>query len=262
MLFPPKKDIALMLYVMLFSLLLACNADQDLSRFVLTQEPLENTRPQPNKVLVFTKTEGFRHASIAKGVQTFTELGAAHDFSVDETAAATDFNEANLATYDVVVFLNTTGDVLNNAQQLAFENYIRSGGSFMGVHAATDTEYDWPWYGTLVGAYFNNHPEIQNAKIEVVNSDHDATAHLDQEWIRTDEWYNFRDINASIEVLLQLDETTYQGGTNGENHPIAWFHEFDGGRSFYTAGGHTESAYDEPDFKQHLLGGVLYCLAR
>ena len=132
----------------------------------------------------------------------------------------------------------------------------------MGVHAATDTEFDWPWYGQLAGAYFDNHPNIQEADMDVVNSEHPATAHLGTSWTRTDEWYNFRDMSANISVLLNLDESSYSGGEDGDNHPIAWFQEFDGGRSFYTGGGHTEASYEEPDFQQHLLGGIFYCLNR
>ncbi len=213
-------------------------------------------------LLVFTKTKGFRHGSIEKGVATLVELGENNDFTISETDDATDFNTENLEQYQGVVFLSTTGDVLTNGQQLAFERYIQNGGSFMGIHSATDTEYDWPWYGQLVGAYFNGHPSIQDASITVSNDKHPATAHLQNTWERKDEWYNFKDINPAILVLLNLDEDSYDGGTNGPNHPIAWYHDFDGGRSFYTAGGHTEASFEEPDFKQHLLGGINYCLGR
>ena len=135
----------------------------------------------------------------------------------------------------------------------------------MGIHAASDTEYDWPWYGRMVGAYFDSHPNnpnVRTATLEVVNPNHPATSHLDDRWERSDEWYNFREINPDIEVLINLDEDSYEGGTNGEFHPIAWFHEYEGGRVFYTGGGHTSSSFDEPDFQQHLLGGIEYCLNR
>lgn len=222
----------------------------------------EAVTPKVQRILVFTKTLGFRHISIEKGISTLSDLGTENNFEISQTENSSDFNSANLGLYKTVVFLNTTGDVLDETQQLAFENYIKAGGSYMGIHAATDTEYDWTWYGQLVGAYFNGHPEIQNATMNVVDGNHQATEHLTADWVRTDEWYNFKDLNSNINVLLNLDETTYQGGTNGENHPIAWYHEFDGGRSFYTAGGHTEASYDEPDFQKHLLGGILYCLGQ
>ncbi|AYN66193.1 hypothetical protein D1013_01750 [Euzebyella marina] len=223
---------------------------------------LQEEEPETDKVLIFTKTVEFRHSSIEKGVATFQALGQSNDFEVVQTENSGDFNTTNLAQYKVVVFLNTTGDVLNSTQQTAFENYIRSGGSFMGVHAATDTEYDWSWYGQLVGAYFNGHPNIQEANLEVVNSSHSSTVHLPSIWTRTEEWYNFKDIYSGINPLIMLDESSYQGGTNGNYHPFSWYQEYDGGRVFYTAGGHSNAAYDEPNFRQHLLGGLFYCLER
>lgn len=215
-----------------------------------------------DKILVFTKTVEFRHSSIAKGVSTLQELGQANNFEITQTENAADFTLENLQQYQTVVFLSTTGDVLNDAQQAAFESYIRGGGNFMGIHSATDTEYDWPWYGQLVGAYFDGHTDIKEAVINLVDNNHPSTSQLPDPWTRTDEWYNFRDINSNINVLLNLDESSYTGGTNGSSHPIAWYHEFDGGRSFYTGGGHSDANYDEPDFRQHLLGGILYSLGR
>ncbi|MGB7394890.1 MAG: ThuA domain-containing protein [Pricia sp.] len=230
---------------------------------VSTATPEEVEPPATvDKILVFTKTVEFRHTSIPKGVATLIALGAANDFEVEQTENATDFTLENLQQYQAVVFLSTTGDVLNKAQQDDFESYIRSGGGFMGIHAATDTEYNWAWYGQLVGAYFNGHPSIQEANVDVTDAGHPSTSALPDPWTRTDEWYNFKDINPNINVLLNLDESTYNGGTNGTDHPIAWFHEFEGGRSFYTGGGHSDSSFDEPYFQAHLLGGVLYCLGR
>ena len=226
--------------------------------------PIEE-QPIPELVLAFTKTEGYRHASIEKGVQTLRELGRENGFIVLQTETAEDFNPDNLKNFKLVVFLSTTMDVLDNNQQQAFENYIRNGGSFMGIHAAADTEYDWPWYGKLVGAYFDSHPNdpnVRQAKMDVLVQDHPATAHLDPTWVRTDEWYNYKSWNANITVLVNLDETSYEGGTNGDRHPIAWYHEYDGGRAFYTGGGHTDASFDEPDFRKHLLGGVLWCFDR
>ncbi len=215
-----------------------------------------------DRILVFTKTAGFRHTSILKGINTLKDLGIDNDFEVDQTENASDFNTDNLEKYKTVVFLNTTGDVLDNTQQTTFENYIKGGGSYMGIHSATDTEYDWPWYGQLIGAYFNGHPAIQEASMDIVDRTHPSTEHLSATWVRTDEWYNFKNISSNITILLKLDETSYEGGTNSIVHPIAWYHEFDGGRSFYTGGGHTEESYDEPDFRAHLLGGLEYCLRR
>lgn len=211
------------------------------------------------KVLVFSKTTGFRHSSIPNGIAAIQELGAAHNFTVDASEDAALFTDASLAPYAVIIFLNTTGDLIDSAQQGAMERFIQTGGGFVGIHSATDTEYDWPWYGQLVGSYFDDHPAIQEAKINVADTDHLATLGLPSPWTRTDEWYNFTsDPSGSVNVLLTVDESTYSGGTMGDSHPIAWYHEFDNGRSFYTALGHTEASYSEPYFRQHLLGGILY----
>jgi len=225
---------------------------------------MENEK-MPELVMVFTKTEGYRHKSIEKGVQTLRELGRQNDFIVLQTESGEDFSLQNLNNYKLVVFLNTTMDVLNNAQQSAFESYIKGGGSFLGVHAAADTEYDWAWYGRLVGGYFDSHPSdpnVRSATIDVISKAHPATEHLSDSWARTDEWYNFKNLSSNSTVLLNLDENSYEGGTNGSNHPIAWYQEFDGGRAFYTGGGHTEDSYDEPEFRQHLLGAIEWCLQR
>ena len=146
-----------------------------------------------------------------------------------------------------MVFLCTTGDVLNPNQETAFERYIQAGGGYAGVHSATDTEYGWHWYGGLSGAYFNGHPEQQQeATLQIKTHDHPATKNLPDEWKRKDEWYNFKEMNPKVTVLLNIDENSYQGGTNGANHPVAWYHEYDGGRAFYTALGHTNESYSEP----------------
>lgn len=212
----------------------------------------------PLRVLVFSKTEGYRHESIGAGKQALLAMGKKHDFAVDTTEDASVFRTDVLEKYQVVVFLNTTKDVLDDVQQYEFRRFIQAGGGFVGVHAAADTEYKWPWYGGLVGAYFKSHPEIQEAKIDVTDAGHVSTSMLPGEWIRTDEWYNYRDLSSNLNVLLKLDESSYKGGENGENHPIAWYHEYDGGRAFYTGLGHTKEAYEEKLFLEHLWGGIQY----
>ncbi|HEY0552128.1 MAG TPA: ThuA domain-containing protein, partial [Verrucomicrobiae bacterium] len=194
----------------------------------------------PFKVLVFSKTAAFRHVSITNGIAAIRQLGTNNNFEVVATENSSDFTDANLAQFAAVIFLSTTGDVLDAAQQTAFENYIRSGRGYVGVHAASDTEYTWPWYGGLVGAYFSSHPAIQKATVLVEDFEHASTRFLPEGWVRTDEWYNFQsNPRANVHVLGRLDESTYTGGTMGSDHPIAWFHDYDGGRAWYTAGGHT-----------------------
>jgi len=215
---------------------------------------------EPSVVLVFCKTAGFYHASIPVGIRAIQQLGRDHNFRVDVAASANRFRLDSLSKYRAVVFLSTTGDVLNADQQRAFEQYIGLGRGFVGVHSATDTEYDWPWYNGLVGAYFDGHPDVQPATINVVDNAHISTKFLPARWVRTDEWYNFRSLAPDLRVLATLDETTYAGGTNGPEHPIAWYHAYGGGRAFYTAGGHTDDSYREPLFLQHLLGGIRYAM--
>ena len=213
-------------------------------------------------ILVFAKTAGFRHTSIPKGKEALLLMGKQHNFIVDTTEDASLFTTKNLRKYDAVVFLSTTGDVLNNEQQAAFEQYIRSGKGFVGIHAATDTEYEWPWYCKLVGANFLSHPKQQQATLHVTDAGHISTKHLPAVWERFDEWYNFKNQNADVNVLLTIDEKTYQGGKNGDKHPMAWYHAYDGGRAFYTALGHTDESYKEEHFLKHVLGGIEYAMGK
>jgi type 1 glutamine amidotransferase len=217
-----------------------------------------STQEQPRfSVLVFSKTSGFRHDSIDEGIAAIGALGAAHQFHVDTTEDAAVFTDTQLASYQVVIFLNTTGEILDDGQQAAFERFIRAGGGFVGVHSAADTEYDWPWYHQLAGAYFKSHPTIQPAAIDVLDRQHPSTRGLPLRWGRTDEWYNFRDApGPNVTILAALDETSYSGGTMGAHHPIVWYHTYDGGRAWYTALGHTAESYAEPLFLEHLLGGI------
>ncbi len=214
----------------------------------------------PPKVLVFSKTAGFRHAAIKEGKTAILKLGMENGFLVDTTESADFFQEEKLQQYAAVIFLNTTGDVLDYPQQADFERYIQAGGGFVGVHAATDTEYDWKWYNQLVGAYFKGHPKIQEATLNCVNQTHASTSFLDKTWLKKDEWYNFKSMNPDVNVLLEIDETSYEGGTHEGKHPMAWYHDYDGGRAFYTGLGHTKETYQEPQFLQHLLGGIQYAI--
>lgn len=216
---------------------------------------------QESEVLLFYKTEGFHHQSIPTGIETIKNLGKTNNFEVTATNDAVAFSSENLEKYDLVIFLNTTGNVLNEKQQNAFETYMKKGGNYFGIHAAADTEFNWPWYGKLVGAYFVSHPKVQEAKIRVEKANHPSVAHLPQVWIRKDEWYNFKNINPRIIVLLSLDESSYQGGKNGKKHPIAWYHKLDGGgTAIYTGGGHTVQSYSEPAFREHVLQSILFAI--
>jgi type 1 glutamine amidotransferase len=221
-----------------------------------TQEP---------RVLVFSKTAAFRHSSIEPGIAALTARAAAEGVGLDATEDAAGFTGANLARYAAVVFLSTTGDVLGPAQQSALEAFVRAGGGFVGIHSASDTEYGWPWYGELVGAYFASHPPgIRTGTLLVAEPSHPATASLPSPWSRPDEWYDFRDVQPGLSVLLEIDEASYK--TPDESpapapRPIAWYREFDGGRTFYTGLGHTEESWADPLFLGHVWGGVTWVLA-
>ncbi len=220
-------------------------------------------KPKPKlAILVFSKTKGFRHASIPFGKAALMKLGQDNNMVVDTTEDASLITTQNLKKYKAVVFLSTTGDIFDDEQQAAFEKYIRAGNGFVGVHAAADTEYKWPWYNQLVGAYFLSHPKQQDAVIEVHSQDMPFTKMLPDRWKRYDEWYNYKNIVMGLKVVATLDEATYVGGENGLNHPIIWFREFDGGRSFYTVLGHTNESFSEPLFLQHLLGGIQYAVGK
>ena len=211
------------------------------------------------RVLVFSKTAGFRHDSIPAGTQAIRDIGAANDFTVTATEDSGAFTPANLAGYKAVVFLSTTGDVLNDTQQAALQSYVDGGGGYFGVHAAADTEYGWAQYEQLVGARFKSHPAIQQATVKTEDRANPATSHLGQNWVRTDELYNYQsNPRARVHVLQTLDESTYTGGEMGSDHPISWCHPQGNGRSFYTGLGHTAESYADPAFRTLLLGGIRY----
>jgi type 1 glutamine amidotransferase len=217
----------------------------------------------PFHVLLFSKTAAYRHDSIPAATAALMAMQTAGGYLADATEDATRFSATGLAGYDVVVFLLTTGDVLDDAEQTAFEAWVRAGGGYVGVHSASDTEYDWTFYGQLVGAYFSDHPAIQPATVHIEQPGHPIMTGLPNPWKRTDEWYNFRsNPRANVTVLATLDETTYSGGTMGSDHPITWAHEDLGGRAFYTAMGHAADAYSEPAFRQMLLAALRWAAHR
>jgi cytochrome c len=223
------------------------------------QNPLSGQR-----VLVFSKTAGFRHASIADGQKALFKMGQEYGFGVDTTENAAFFTEDNLKKYRAVIFLSTTGDVLNGPQQIAFERFIQAGGGYVGIHAAADTEYNWPWYAKLVGGYFASHPgnpNVQKGKMIVVNKNHPSTAFMDDTFERTDEFYDFKQFDPTVNVLVLVDEKSYKEGKMGDYHPMCWFREYDGGRSFYTNWGHTPETFTEPLFLKHLWGGLSWSVS-
>lgn len=219
----------------------------------------EIARPQ---LLLFSKTAGFRHDSIPDGIACVRELlGAQFQITASEDAAL--FTPESLAQFKVIVFLSTTGNILDSNQERALEGFVHAGGGFAGIHAAADTEHEWPWYGKLVGAYFLTHPKPQEATIVVESKLHPSTTMLPERWKRFDEWYVYKDNpRPRVKVLAALDDATIDGANMGGDHPIAWFQEFEGGRSWYTGGGHTKESYKEPLFRDHIKGGILWAASQ
>lgn len=213
---------------------------------------------QPKKnILVFSRTKGFRHDSIPEGKKALWKICEERDWAVTFTEDPTWFLGEKLKPFDVIVFLCTTGDILDADQQPVLEKYIQAGGGYVGIHAAADTEYDWPWYGKLVGGYFKSHPKIQEAKVIIEDLKHPITKHLKTPWTRTDEWYCYtHNPRGKVHILASLDTKSYEGHTMGDDHPIMWCHEYDGGRAFYTGFGHTKESYEEPDFVKILAEGI------
>src|SRR5215217_5658703 len=204
----PKIYAAIFCAICISSILYACKTVAPKANTDNVAAPLP---AKPARVLVFSKTKGFYHSSIPAGVAAIQKMGKENNIIVDTTKNGGYFVEDSLKNYSAVIFLSTTMNVLNADQQVQFERYIQAGGGYAGVHAAADTEYDWPWYNKLVGAYFKSHPKQQKAVINVTDKTHMSTSFLPDRWERFDEWYNYKDINPDIKVLALLDETTYEG---------------------------------------------------
>jgi type 1 glutamine amidotransferase len=205
-------------------------------------------------VLVFSRALGFDHPSITNGWEAVSQMGASGELRIQLSKDPKKLLDPS--RFGVLFFLSTSGDVLDAAQQAAVEAWIGDGKGFVGVHAAADTEYDWPWYGDLVGARFLTHPAEQAADVKVADTVHPSTRGLPATWRHTDEWYEFRAPPKNVHVLLRVDEASYQGGMTGADHPIAWCQSFKGARSFYTALGHPTAAWSDPTFLKHIEGGL------
>ena len=239
---------------------------------VISEERDPNAR---FRILVFSKTTGFRHSSIDEGIAALKLLGSQQGIQVDAIEESSLFTDEVLARYEAVVWLSTTSDVLNDEQQAAFERYIQGGGGYVGIHSAADTEYLWPWYGQLVGGYFRNHPPgTPTATVVTEDGSHHSTRHLPARWTRVDEWYNYQSPvnpsvngggtdystrNSGVHVLLTMDESTYNesdGNAEDDDHPISWCKLYDGGRMWYTGMGHTEASFLDADVMKHIQGGL------
>lgn len=212
------------------------------------------------KVLIFSKTKDYRHESTEASIVAITNLCRKHGIAADATEDSEWFTSEKLSAYRAVLFLNSSGDVFNEAQEAALTSYIQSGGGFVGIHGASTTEYDWEWFGRMIGGYFAGHPQPQNGTLIVHDTTHLSTRNLPRKWNHFEEWYNFRWVDENFNVLLSVDESTYQGGRHKDHHPISWYKSFEGGRMFYTALGHGTECYSDQHFLNHVLGGILYAI--
>ncbi len=225
----------------------------------LAQTKRQKTAKQ---ILLFTKTApgSYRHESIGPGKLAVWKLCQENGIAIDSTENSALFTDANLKKYDAIVFLSANQDVFNAEQEQAFQRYIRAGGGFAGIHAASGVEREWPWYAQLLGGAFVWHTPQQDAIIEIADANHPSTKELPKRWQRYDEWYFFRDMNPNIHVVATLDTTTFKSDRHTAHYPYAWYHEFEGGRSWYTAGGHNASDFADPVFLKHILGGIQYAI--
>jgi len=219
--------------------------------------------PGGTRVLVFSRTTGYRHASIPAAARSIRALGEETGFAVEHTEDPAQFTDANLARFAAVIFLSNTQKVLDSTGRATFQRFVRSGGGYIGIHASSNAELDWPWYGELVGARFLQHPKVQTGSVHVADATHLSTRCLPAKWDRPDEWYNFKSQPAAgSHVLLTVDEKSYEGGMMGAVHPLAWYREVEGGRAWYTALGHFDEHYTDPVYRSHILGGILWALKR
>jgi len=215
------------------------------------------------RVLVFSRTLGFRHDSITNGIAAIRDLGTKENFAVDATEDSTAFTATNLSRYHAVVLLSVTGDVWNPEQQAALRDYVLAGGGLAAIHGSIfgplACEDHWAWYGEIFCCAFTNHSRVMPGVVNIEDPGHPSTAGLPSRWLRADEWYNFSGTpRGCAHILATVDESTYLGGIMGADHPIAWCRQVGKGRMWYTAMGHTESSYSEPLFLQHLLGGIRF----
>jgi type 1 glutamine amidotransferase len=214
------------------------------------------------RILLFTKTTGYRHESMQAGIDLITESATADGVGIDHTEESSVFTAENLARYDAVVWLQVSGDVLEGPERIAFVNFLKAGGGFAAIHGPADAEWSWPEYDDIVGARFLFHPLnylVQPAAVHVQGGAHGSTASIPEPWHWTEEWYAFKRNPRGVKtILLTVDEATYDAETHpmGADHPIAWFGEYGAGRTWYTSLGHQVEAYTDPVFRSHVWGGI------
>lgn len=218
-------------------------------------------------------SQGYRHSSIPAGISALERLAISSKsspapFTVHATEDTIVFNAPTLAQYRVIVFLQSSGEFLDNEIQLdALKGFVEGGGGIVGIHCASTGLPSSEWYGQLIGAVFTDHPDPQKGTVVVEDPEHpivspslvSEASGTQFEWF--DEWYNFKSnprVANRVHVLLSVREQSYKGGTMGQDHPIAWCQELAGARSFYTALGHFDEAYRDASFMSYIRRGILW----
>jgi len=218
-------------------------------------------------IAMITKTIEFRHDNIPVAVDALQKLASENNWNLMHTEDSTWFSADNLENQDLIIFLQTTGDIFDENQQQAIQSFVENGGGLLTIHTGTVTENNWPWYMEMMGAKFAGHPPVQSGKLIIENHDHPATSFLnDSVWIIEDEWYSFdRNPRADVDVLISIDESSYDVDDNkwfeGVNqrmgdHPLVWHRDAGKGRIFQTALGHPQEHYADPLFLKHIHGAI------
>lgn len=229
----------------------------------------DNGIRKEKRVLVYTKNgEGYVHDNIENNVKAIRELGDENGFFVDISDSPESFNKENLEKYSCLIFANTNNNVFDtDEQKVAFMRYIQAGGGFVGIHSACGTERNWTWFIKLLGGTFVVHAVYQDFDVNVIDHNHPSTKHLPDRWTRVDECYFLNQINPAIHVLITHDLSTIEDSRKetfpdlfGNDFPGAWYHEFEGGRSWYTSYGHNKEDYEDPLLRNHILGGIVYAI--
>ncbi len=230
------------------------------------------------RVLIFTKNglalngkKGYVHKNITSSIKALQDICKLEKIETVASDDASIFTDKNLAQFDAIIFSNANNEVFDTEKQkLAFQKYIRNGGGFIGIHSANAVERDWPWYWALVGGKFVRHAPHQEFDVVITDANHPSTEFLGKKWTVNDECYYSNNLNPDIHVLLSADLTTvkdkkkseYPNNIFGNYFPLCWSHEFDGGRQWYTALGHDAKTYNDPTFRKHLRGGILWVLSK
>ena len=227
-------------------------------------------RAQQFTVMLVVQTAGWQHESTFNAIPAMERLAKRHDFKLVLKQRAMPVTAEQLADVDALVMINTTGDVFSDDEQAAIEQFVRSGKGWVGVHAAADTEYDWKWYTDMVGHMFYIHPHVQTAMVDVHDTSFPGMTGWAKRRMWTDEYYEYLDgaRKPHLNYLITVDEKTYTTDANwgpgkvakghGDFHPVSWYHEYDGGRAWYTNFGHVPATFEDPDFLHHLYGGIFW----